>query len=121
VLASAASDEILNIRGDGTGRLDTWNWRLCEVIYFTWTANDDALTVDGERYVLLDDEGRIEQEHPWSWPWKAVPYSVEVSTAPLHPNGVEVLTIDHETAELPNRFGRLSSDVPSDTDKYKDR
>jgi hypothetical protein len=115
----AASDEILNIRGDGTGRLDIWNWRLCEVIYFTWIADDGALTVAGERYFLLDDEERTVREHPWSWHWKAVPYSVEVSAAPLHPDGIEVLTIDHQTAGLDNRFGRLSSDVPSDMNKVQ--
>lgn len=115
----AASDEVLNISTDGTGRLDVWNWRLCEVIHFTWRTEGAALTVEGQTYFLLDDDERPIEERPWQmWHWTAVPYSVDVLTAPLHPNGVEVLTIDHGTTFVSERFGRVANRVPDDVGKY---
>ena len=75
--------------------------------------------MEGEAYILLDEEDRPVEERPWpSWHWRAVPYSVEVSMAPLHPDGVEVLTIDHGTNFLDTRFGRKAREVPGDLDKY---
>jgi hypothetical protein len=79
----AQSDEIVVLRGDGTGWIEVWNFVLCSVDFFEWTptspgwivfAGTRSLELDVKTQRLVDSGSKLEVSHE--------PYSIQEEETP---------------------------------------
>jgi hypothetical protein len=79
----AQSDEMMVFKPDGTGRMESWNWRLCSADLFRWEIIESGvLNLIGYRRLQLGKDGEHVVDVASKFRHVGVPFTIAEEDTP---------------------------------------